>query len=145
MRKGSFHHLTPGLIGLIACAGICTLSQTGLHECDTSTCRCVRLTRMHVCACTRVCVYVCVRACVRASLSPLPPPPPPRPLSLFSLSLSLCACMCARACVRRVVLCWVDRAIHRKGVRLHYHTTCQKHTHTVRAPTWARHTNTRSV
>ena len=34
--------LTPGLIEFIACAGTCTLSQTGLRECDTPTCRCVR-------------------------------------------------------------------------------------------------------
>ena len=118
MWEGSFHLLTPGLIGFIACAGTCTLSQTGLHEYDASTCRCVRLTRMYVCARTRVCV--CTRLCVCACVF----------LSLFlSLSLSLflflflCACMRARSCVRRVVLCWVDRATRSKGMRLHYHTT----------------------
>ena len=33
---------------------------------DTFTCRCVRLIRMYVCACTRVCVcvHVCVCVCV---------------------------------------------------------------------------------
>jgi len=110
MREGSFHLLTPGLIGFIACAGTCTLSQTGLHEYDASTCRCVRLTRMYVCARTRVCV--CTRLCVCACVF----------LSLFlSLSLSLflflflCACMRARSCVRRVVLCWVDRATRSRG------------------------------
>eukprot|EP00802_Teleaulax_amphioxeia_P033566 Tamp_38680.p2 GENE.Tamp_38680~~Tamp_38680.p2 ORF type:complete len:130 (+),score=7.45 Tamp_38680:3-392(+) len=28
MREGSFHHLTPGLIEFMACAGTCTLLQT---------------------------------------------------------------------------------------------------------------------
>ena len=123
MREGSFHRLTPGLIEFIACAGTCTLSQTGLHECDTPTCRCVRLTRMYVCACTRVCVcvHVCVCVCVCTCVF----------LFLFlSLSLSLSLCMRARACGRRVVLCWVGRASCREGVRLHYHTTCHTHTHT---------------
>ena len=103
---------------------------------------------MYVCACTRVCVcvHVCVCVCARAracacvSLS-LPPF-----LSVcLSVFLSAHACLRVRACVRRVVLCWVDRATRIKGVRLHYHTTCRTHSHTVRAPTWARHTNTRSV
>jgi len=119
------------VIEFIACAGTCTLSQTGLHECDTPTYRCLCLIRMYVCVYT--CVCVCVRVCVRASLS-----------LTFSLSLSLSLSLSAFVRVLAyVVLCC--RATCRKRVRLHYHTTCHTHTHTVRAPTWARHAHTGRV
>ena len=112
-------------------AGVCVVESHEYHGC-----MCVRV---HVCVCVYTCVCVCARARVCACVSLSLPPFLSVCLSVF---LSAHACLRVRACVRRVVLCWVDRATRIKGVRLHYHTTCRTHSHTVLAPIWARHTHT---